>query len=175
MSAFRRYPILFGLGGLSHISVSSQPFFIVEGSFAMYYSVVWTTRRDERFACPRSGAIPHYLAFGRLCCISVSSPLFFNIKGSFLMYSNVVWRARRDERCACPRSRYISYYLVWEAYAISRSVIYRRRLVLNAFWCRLKDPKRRVVRVAAFCKYSTLSGFWGVMLYLSKFSTVFYR
>jgi len=62
------------LGGFCCISVSSPPFFIIEGSFTMYSNVVWRAQRDERFACLHSGAIPHYLVLGgRLCCISVSS------------------------------------------------------------------------------------------------------
>jgi len=169
------------LGGFCCISVSSPPFFIIQGSFTMYSNVVWRAQRDERFTCPHSGAIPHYLVLGgRLCCISVSSPPFFIIEGLFTMYSDVVWRGQRDERFVCPHSGAIPHYLVLEGLCCisvsSPPFFYHWRLVFNVFKCRLKELKRRVVRVTAFSKYSTLSGFGGgVMLYLGKFSTVFYH
>jgi len=48
------------LGGLSFISVSSSPFFIIKGSFTTYSSVVWRTWRDERCAFLCSRDILHF-------------------------------------------------------------------------------------------------------------------
>jgi len=182
MSSFQIYFTLFGLGGLSCILVGSPLFFIVEGSFTMYYSVVWRAQRDERFACLCSRAIPHYLVLGgRLCCILVSSPPFFIIKSSFTMYYSFFWRAQRDKRCVCPCSRYISHYLVLGFGRVLlylsqfSTIFYHWRLVYNVFQCSVKGMKRREVHMSAFWSYSTLFGFGRVMLYLSQLSTIFYH
>jgi hypothetical protein len=162
------------------ISVSFPSFSIAEGSFTMYYIVVWRAKRDERCACPRCRDIPYCLAMGGLSCISVSSPPFFIVKGSFTIHSSVVWRAQWDERCACPNSRDIPHYLVWGGEVMLYlgqffTIFYHQRLVFNVFYCRLKGPKRRELRAFTFQRYFTLSGFGRVMLHLGQFSTVFHR
>jgi hypothetical protein len=46
------------------IFTSSPSISFVKGSFTTYSSVVRRTRRDERFACPHSEVIVHFLFWG---------------------------------------------------------------------------------------------------------------
>ena len=112
ISAFRRYFTFLVLVGRFPRSVKFPPFLIIEGSFSIYYSVIWRARIDERCACPCYEDILHFLVLGGwgLSFILVSSSQFFIIKGSFTMYSNVVWRTWRDKRSMFLHSRDIQFW-----------------------------------------------------------------
>ena len=121
VSASRRYFTFSVLVGSFPRSVKFPPFLMIEGSFTIYYSVIWRAWIDERCACPRYEDILHFLVLGGLSFISVSSSPFFIIKGSFTTYSSVVWRTRKDERCAFLRSRDILHFQFWWAGTLGQS------------------------------------------------------
>jgi len=178
VSAFWRYFTFSVLVGRFPRSVKFPPFLMIEGSFTIYYSVIWRDQIDERCACPRYEDILHFLVLGGLSFILVSYSPFFIINSSFTMYSSVVWRIQRDKRLAHLHCGDISHSLFWWAGTLGQSNFHCflwSKAHLQSTIVSLKGPNRREVCVSALQRYFTFSGFGGVKLYLSQFSTFFHH
>jgi len=138
---------------------------MIEGSFTIYYSVIWRAWIDERCTCPHYEDILHFQVLGGLSFISVSSSPFFIIKGSFTMYSSVVWRIQRDKRLAHLHCGDISHSLFWWAGTLGQSNFYRflwSKAHLQSTIVSLKGLNRQEGHVSALRRYFTFSGFGGL-------------
>jgi len=178
ISAFQRCFTFSVLVGRFPRSAKFPLFLMIEGLFTIYYSFIWRAQIDERCMCLHYEDILHFLVLGGLSFISVSSSPFFIIKGSFTTYSSVDWRNQRDKRLTCLHCGDISHSLFWWAGTLGQSNFHRflwSKAHLQSTIVSLQGLNRWEVCVSVLRRYFTFSGFGGVKLYLSQFSTSFHH